>query len=121
MGEFITNFQRKHGQQVPMLKIYRDEDTSDSDGIELADGTKAAKKTAGGAGGSGGGKPRKKPTAGGSASTGSGGEEQAVVTAPVQVAQVGLEEESRVETTTVMVMTLTNAGRQGVKVNHQRS
>ena len=73
MGEFVTNFQRKHGQQVPMPKIYRDEDTSDSDGIELADGTKAAKKTAGGAGGSGGSKPQKKPTAGGSASTSSGG------------------------------------------------
>ena len=73
MGEFVTNFQRKHGQQVPMPKIYRDEDTSDSDSIELADGTKAAKKTAGGAGGSGGSKPRKKPTAGGSASTSSGG------------------------------------------------
>ena len=72
IGEFVTNFQRKHGQQVPMPKIYRDEDTSDSDGIELADGTKAAKKTAGGAGGSGGSKPRKKPTAGGSASTSSG-------------------------------------------------
>ena len=73
MGEFVTNFQRKHGQQVPMPKIYRDEDTSDSDGIELADGTKAAKKTAGGAGGSGRGKPRKKPTAGGGAGTSSGG------------------------------------------------
>ena len=65
MGEFVTNFQRKHGQKVPMPKIYRDEDTSDSDGIELADGTKAAKKTMGGAGGSGGGKPRKKPAASG--------------------------------------------------------
>ena len=65
MGEFVTNFQRKHGQKVPMPKIYRDEDTSDSDGIELADGARAAKKTAGGAGGSGGGKPRKKPAAGG--------------------------------------------------------
>ena len=63
MGEFVTNFQRKHGQKVPMHKIYRDEDKSDSDGIELADGTKAAKKTAGGAGGSGGGKPCKKPAA----------------------------------------------------------
>ena len=73
MGEFVTNFQRKHGQQVPMPKIYRDEDTSDSDGIELADGTKAAKKTAGGAGGSGGSKPRKKPAASGSAGTSSGG------------------------------------------------
>ena len=65
MGEFVTNFQRKHGQKVPMPKIYRDEDTSDSDSIELADRARAAKKTAGGAGGSGGGKPRKKPAAGG--------------------------------------------------------
>ena len=73
MREFVTNFQKKHGQQVPMPKIYGDEDTSDSDGIELADGTKAAKKTAGDAGGSGGGKARKKPAAGGGASTGSGG------------------------------------------------
>ena len=73
MGEFVTNFQRKHGQQFPMPKIYRDEDTSDSDGIELADRTKAAKKTVGGAGGSGGSKPQKKPAARGSAGTGSGG------------------------------------------------
>ena len=72
MGEFVTNFQRKHGQQVPMPKIYRDEDTSDSDGIELADGTKAAKKATGGAEGSGGSKPRKKPAASGR-SSGAGG------------------------------------------------
>ena len=73
MREFVTNFQKKHGQQVPMPKIYGDEDTSEEEGIELADGTKAAKKTAGGAGGSGGSKPRKKPTASGSAGTSSGG------------------------------------------------
>ena len=68
MREFVTNFQKKHGQQVPMPKIYGDEDTSDSDGIELADGTKAAKKTTGGAEGSGGSKPRKKPAASGRSS-----------------------------------------------------
>ena len=74
MREFIANFQQKHGQQVPMPKIYGDEDSSDSEGLELADGTKVGKKTTGGAGGSGGGKPHKKPAAGGSASTsGSGG------------------------------------------------
>ena len=73
MREFVANFQKKHGQQVPMPKIYGDEDTSDSDGIELADGTKAAKKAAGDAGDSGGSKARKKPAAGGSASTSSGG------------------------------------------------
>ena len=69
MREFVTNFQKKHGQQVPMPKIYGDEDTSDSEGIELADGAKVGKKTTSGAGGSGGSKPRKKPAAGGSAST----------------------------------------------------
>ena len=77
MREFVTNFQKKHGQQVPMPKIYGDEDTSEEEGIELADGARVAKKTAGGAGGSGGGKPRKKPTAGGGAGTsdGSGAQE----------------------------------------------
>ena len=73
MREFVANFQKKHGQQVPMPKIYGDEDTSDDEGPELADGTKAAKKkTTGGTGGSGGGKPRKKPAAGGR-SSGAGG------------------------------------------------
>ena len=72
MREFVTNFQKKHGQQVPMPKIYGDEDTSDSDGIELADGTKAAKKTTGGAGGSGEGKPSKKPAASGRSSEAGG-------------------------------------------------
>ena len=72
MREFVTNFQKKHGQQVPMPKIYGDEDSSESEGLELADGTKVGKKTTGGAGGSGGGKPRKKPAAGGR-SSGAGG------------------------------------------------
>ena len=49
MREFITNFQKKHGQQVPMPKIYGDEDSTDSEGPELADGTKVVKKTTGGA------------------------------------------------------------------------
>ena len=73
MREFVTNFQKKHGQQVPMPKIYGDEDTSEEEGIELADGARVAKKTVGGAGGSGGGKPRKKPTAGDGAGTSGGG------------------------------------------------
>ena len=44
MREFVTNFQKKHGQQVPMPKIYGDEDSTDDEDPELADGTKAAKK-----------------------------------------------------------------------------
>ena len=54
MREFVTNFQKKHGQQVPMPKIYGDEDSTDSEGPELADGTKAVKKTTGGTCGGGG-------------------------------------------------------------------
>ena len=44
MREFVANFQKKHGQQVPMPKIYGDEDSSDDEGPELADGTKAGRK-----------------------------------------------------------------------------
>ena len=72
MREFVANFQKKHGQQVPMPKIYGDEDSSDSEGLELADGTTVGKKTTGSAGGSGGGKPHKKPAASGR-SSGAGG------------------------------------------------
>ena len=70
MREFVTNFQKKHGQQVPMPKIYGDEDSSDSEGLELADGTRVGKKTTGRArdgsgpstssGGVGGSKGRKR-------------------------------------------------------------
>ena len=49
MREFVANFQKKHGQQVPMPKIYGDKDSSDSEGLELADGTKVGKKTTGSA------------------------------------------------------------------------
>ena len=72
MREFVANFQQKHGQQVPMPKIYGDEDSSDSEGLELADGTTVGKKATGGTGSSGGGKPRKKSAAGGH-SSGAGG------------------------------------------------
>ena len=44
MREFVTNFQKKHGQQVPMPKIYGYEDSTNDEGPELADGTKAVKK-----------------------------------------------------------------------------
>ena len=49
MREFVTNFQKKHGQQVPMPKIYGNEDPSESEGLELADGTRVGKKATGGA------------------------------------------------------------------------
>ena len=46
MGEFVANFQRKHGQRVPIPKIYGDEDSSDSESLEPADGTTVGKKAA---------------------------------------------------------------------------
>ena len=72
MQELIMNFQRKHGKKVPLPKLYMDEDSSDNEGLELADGTRVGKKATDGAGGSGGGKPGKKPTAS-SSSSGAGG------------------------------------------------
>ena len=69
MREFVANFQKKHRQQVPMPKIYGDEDSSDSEGLELADGAVVGKKTTGGVGGYGGGKPRKKAATSGGTST----------------------------------------------------
>ena len=75
MQELITNFQRKHSKKVPLPKLYMDEDSSDSKGLELVDGTRVGRKATDGAGGSGEGKPGRKPTAGGSSSSagGSGG------------------------------------------------
>ena len=70
MQTLITNFQRKHGKNVPLPKIYMDEDSSDSEGLELEDGTRVGRKAAGGSGGSSGGKPGRKPSAGGSGSSG---------------------------------------------------
>ena len=72
MQELITNFQQKHGKKVPLPKLYGDEDSSDSEGLELADGTKVGKKTADGAGSSSRGKSCKKP-AGSGGSSGAGG------------------------------------------------
>ena len=72
MQELITNFQRKHGKKVPLPKLYMDEDSSDSEGLELVDGTRVGRKAADGAGGSSRGKPGRKPVAGGS-SSGAGG------------------------------------------------
>ena len=72
MQELITNFQRKHGKKVPLPKLYMDEDSSDSEGLELADGTRVGRKATDGAGGSGRGKPGRKPAAG-SSSSGAGG------------------------------------------------
>ena len=69
----ITNFQRKHSKKVPLQKIYVDEDSSDSEGLELEDGTRVGRKATGSSGGSGGGKPGRKPSAGGSGSSGTGG------------------------------------------------
>ena len=60
MREFVTNFQKKHGQKVPMPAIYGDEDSSDSEGLELADGTKVGKKTTGGSRGDDPGRSRKR-------------------------------------------------------------
>ena len=55
MQELMTNFKNKYGQTILLPKIYQDEDSSDSEGLALEDGTRYGKKTPGGGGGKGGG------------------------------------------------------------------
>ena len=55
MQELRTNFKNKYRQTIPLPKIYQDEDSSDSEGLALDDGTRYGKKTPGGGGGKGGG------------------------------------------------------------------
>ena len=50
MQALITNFQKKHGKKVLLPKIYMDEDSSDSEGLELEDGTRVGRKATGGLG-----------------------------------------------------------------------
>ena len=58
----MTNFKNKYGQIIPLPKIYKDEDTSKSKGLELQDGTRYGRKTPGGQGGKcGGGSTGPKP------------------------------------------------------------
>ena len=50
-----------------------DEDSSDSEGLELEDGTRVGRKATDGSGGSDGGKPGRRPSAGGSGGSGGSG------------------------------------------------
>ena len=65
------NFQRKHSKKVPLPKLYMDEDTLDSEGLELQDGSVVGRKATGGSSGSG--KLGRKPSTGGSSSGEAGG------------------------------------------------
>ena len=56
MQELMTNFKNKYGQTIPLPKIYEDEDSSESGGLELQDGTRYGRKNPGGQGGKGGGR-----------------------------------------------------------------
>ena len=55
MQELMMNFQKKHGKKIPLPPIYMDEDSSDSEGLELEDRTRVGRKMSG----SGGGNKRK--------------------------------------------------------------
>ena len=118
MREFVTNFQKKHGQQVPMPKSM---------------GTRTPLKrkvwswrTAR--------RWERRPLVAQKAPAGANHvrslqpvvaaveqEEQVVVTVPVQVVQAGLEARSEVVTTTAKMMTPTNAGRPGVEMSSRNS
>ena len=46
--QLMTNFKNKYRQTIALPKIYQDEDSSDSEGLALADGTRYGRKTSGG-------------------------------------------------------------------------
>ena len=77
MQELMTNFKNKYRQTIPVPKIYQDEDSSDSKGLALEDGTHVGRRVAGGS--ATGGKPGRKTSTGGtggsssSSSTGGAG------------------------------------------------
>ena len=48
MQELMTNFKNKYGQTIPLPKIYQDEDSSDSEGLVLTDGSRFGRKVPGG-------------------------------------------------------------------------
>ena len=52
----MTYFKNKYGQTIPLPKIYRDEDSSEDEGLALEDGTRYGKKAKGGGGRDSGGK-----------------------------------------------------------------
>ena len=116
MREFVANFQKKHGQQVPMPKIYGTKTPLMTKVRSWRTGPKQPRRRPlAAAGGSGGGKPHKKPAAGGH-SSGAGGTGRC--DGPSTSGVAGLEVKSEVVMTMVMKMTLTSEGRRGMKLHH---
>ena len=111
-----------------MPKIYQDEDSSESEGLELEDGTRYGKKTMGGGGNKGGrGKAVEAEVMDAQEAMGAWTPSQDLRGVEVVVMVVVLEEAvalvedswaSEVETMTMM-MTPTSTGRWGRKVNHR--
>ena len=56
MQELMMNFKNKYGQTIPLPKIYEDEDSSESEELELQDSTRYGRKTPGGQGDKGSGR-----------------------------------------------------------------
>ena len=120
MREFVTNFQKKHGQQIPMPK---------------ATGTKTPLKRKASSWQTGAEQPRRprvvqEAPAGASPERSqwpaavlvlAAGAVHARAVAPVQVVQTVLKARSEVMTVMVMMTTPTNAGRQGVEVSSRNS
>ena len=62
MQELMTNFKKKYSQTICLPKIYKDEDSSESEGLDLQDSTRYGRKALGcqegkGSGGGTGPKP----------------------------------------------------------------
>ena len=95
MQELITNFQRKHGKKVSLPKLYQDEDSSYSEGLEL------------------GGRDQVVVAAQGQV------QEAAVLVALVALVVAQAEVSSAAEMMMTLMMILTKGGRQAILPNHQ--
>ena len=127
MQELMTNFKNKYGQTIPLPNIYQDEDSSDDKGLVLGDGTRYRKVVVEAKAVEA--KAVEAEVVDARVAMGVWTPRQDLRRAVVVMMVVVLVEQavalvedswaSEVEMTTMMMMTLTSAGRWGMKADHR--
>ena len=124
LQELMTNFKKKYGHTISLPKIQQDtdEDSSESEGLELQDGTKVGRKTPGGKGNKGGkGSGKSSGLKPGTSQEGGGGGAVGVMAAEEQLVVVVVEvlvaddQASVVEMMTATVMMTLTRGKGQVR------
>ena len=121
MREFVTNFQKKHGQQVQCPKSMGTRTPLKRKVLSWQTGPKQQRRPRVVQEAPAGDNHERSQQPAAVLVLAAAGVVHMVVTAPVQLVQAGLEARSEVVTTTVKMMTPTNAGRLGVEVSSRNS